>query len=117
MKKSIVLICLLFCTLWLSGCGETGYSLSDGIYRAQTNSLVYISFDLEEQTFLFSHNSLMSYLPSGEMVCRDGKVYATDGEDTYVFEIVDDETLSFLADESAETSLEEGMVFQLCETD
>lgn len=117
MKKIIVSICLLFCILWLSGCGKTGYSLSDGLYRAQTNSLVYISFDLKKQTFMFTHDSLMSYLPAGQFVCRDGRVYAADGEDTYVFEIVDDETLSFLASESAETSLDDGMIFQLSEAE
>lgn len=110
-----VWLLILTLTLCLSGCSNIDNSLSNGRYVAEQSSLVHIEFDLKEQTFTFVHTSLLSYFPSGTFNCKDGKVFAIHGEDTYVFKIVDHETILFLKSESAPTPLDEEMVFKLKE--
>ena len=97
----------------ISGCTKTKYRVSDGVYKSEQSSLVYIQFDIEKEEFTFVHTSCSSYLPHGNFDCTNGRIIAENEKDTYVFEILDDETIVFLKDESAETPVEDQTIFRL----
>lgn len=88
-------------------------SFSDGTYIAQQSLPSYVTFFSENKEFIFMHTGWSSYLPHGKFECKEGKVFATDNKDVYVFSIIDDETLSFLQGESSETPLKNGTIFKL----
>lgn len=64
-----------------------------------------VCFDVNSDTFTFGYNPLSSYLSMGSITVSGGKVTAKtdDGLYTYVFELVDEDTVRFLADGSSET--------------
>lgn len=69
--------------------------------------LPYISLDKEAGTFVFSYDALSSYLPYGkyEIDYDVLKAVTDDGLYTYVFEVVDDNTLKFRQEGSSEIKL------------
>lgn len=112
--KKFFLILLIF-LLWITGCTKSKpeYGVSDGVYTSEQNSLVYIQFDVEKEEFTFDHTSYSSYLPHGNFECTDGRITAKDEKGTYVFEILDDETIVFLKDLSTEIPVEDQTIFRL----
>lgn len=96
--------CIAFLTL--SGCSGTGYGLSSGTYKmTDENECGFapaISFDLNSDTFTFASNILSSYLNTGTIGVENGNVVGTtdDGLSTYAFQIVDNDTIQFVAGQS-----------------
>ena len=67
---------------------------------------------LDKENFVFSYDVLSSYIPMGTYETVDGELVATDKEkgSRYVFEVVDENTLKFIKEKSADVSLiEENM--------
>lgn len=112
--RKILFILLIFIFL-ISGCTKSKpeYKVSDGVYESEENSLVYIQFDVENEEFTFVHTSYSSYLPHGNFECIDGKITAKDEKETYIFEILDDETIVFINDGSTEIPVEDQTIFRL----
>lgn len=111
MKK--ILPILLVSLLCISGCAKSTPNVLDGIYQSEQSSFVYIQFDVEKEEFTFVHTSYSSYLPHGNYECSDGKIIAEDEKGTYVFNILDEETIVFLKGESTEIPVEDQTVFRL----
>lgn len=112
MKNIFAYIYIFVLLVSMSGCSQSGEQISDGIFVAERNRIVSIYFYGEEE-FMFLHTPESSDLTQGKYECKGGKVFATDEEDIYVFEIQDPQTMIFLKSESAQTPLEEGMIFKL----
>ena len=66
-----------------------------------------IDFDLENNTFTFNYDPLSSYLAHGTFRISGGKVIAEtdDGKYTYIFEITDNDTLTFIQKGSSEIEI------------
>lgn len=64
---------------------------------------------LDKENFVFSYDVLSSYIPMGTYEITDGELIATDKEkgSRYVFEVVDENTLKFIQEKSADVSLTE----------
>lgn len=106
MKRKLVL-CIMGLLL-LAGCGTRPTAgLSEGTYRALTEDgdlfSPAISFDLTHDTFTFSYDVLSSYLPTGSIEIKDDRVTAAtgDGRYTYIFQIIDNDTIAFVQKGSA----------------
>ena len=119
MKKFLFSILILVCLLGLCACGQgeaqsSETSLTCGRYVDGVLSDVVLSAD---GRFEFAYRTFMSAYPSGTFEVKDGKVYATSDRvfsgSVYVFEIIDNETIRFCKDESAEIEVEDGAVYRL----
>jgi len=110
MKRAIALTLLVACCLTICGCGgQQHYGLSDDRYvlveDGQPNEFVDIVFEMDDEYwFVFSYDGFSSYRPMGTFTIDDGTVtcVTVDGEHTYIFEIVDNDTLRFVQEGSAE---------------
>lgn len=117
MKVAIIIGALILSSLILSSCSNSEVSLSDGEYLLTTSSLIYIKLNLQKNEFEFIYNPVLSYIPRGSFKVDGERLVATytwhGGEEVYVFRIIDDETLEFVKDESADVPLEDGDVFEV----
>lgn len=123
-KKSCTMVLLSLAAgivLLCTGCknkfpNDLIYIVTDGVYIMESidSGEVYppsISFDTDENTFVFSYDPLSSYANHGTYIIEDNEVIATtsDKKYTYTFEIVDDNIVSFIADKSNSTKTVEGV--------
>lgn len=90
--------------------------MTDGVYTMESiedeqSDAPTISFDTHDKTFQFTYDLLSSYLNYGTYLIQDDEVIATtsDGKYTYTFKIVDDDTISFIAEKSDSTDTVEGV--------
>ena len=121
MKKKIFLFLLVMITLaftFLPRLNKTHYGISEGIYymdTAEEQPRPYICFTMNENGVKFVLGAEnVSFSHHGEVVL-DGKVNAAaKNGGTYVFEILDNDTISFCRQESTGEILElpEGAVFR-----
>lgn len=111
-KKPLIVFLALICVLFvfLSNCGnQVVYGISGGTYKMVTNTATAfapaVSFDLTEgQCFQFTFDLLSSYLSVGSVTMNGHAVCKTDdGKFTYIFEVVDNDTLRFMAKDSSAT--------------
>jgi len=112
MKHKIIMSSILFVIMLsgalLSGCTKTVYGLSDGTYvmqGAQDKTLQpTITLNVEEETFFFSYDVVSSYFPHGSWECYDGTFVAKtdDNKYTYLFEVVDKDTIRFVQRNSSQ---------------
>lgn len=116
-KVSIIICALILSSLMLLNYANSEVPLSGGKYESTMSSLSYIKLDLQKNKFEFIYNSVLSYIPQGSFEVDGKRLVATytwhGGEEVYVFRIIDDETLEFLKDESANIPLEDGNVFKI----
>ena len=105
------LLPLLLCCLLLTGCAAKTVTPRSGTYRmsAPPEAVIVptLTLDAENKTYLFSYDVLSSYLPVGTYE-QDGDVIVclTDGERLpYLFRVVNETTLAFIAEGSADVSL------------
>lgn len=93
---------------------EKDSGIKEGTYSVQVNEDFFMSpsitFDLEENHFTFSYDSLSSYLPIGSFRIEDGKVIAVteDARYAYTFKIIDKDTISFVEKESSKIIMTDG---------
>lgn len=111
MKKTVaVLVLLMIISMLLMGC--TAGDVQTGTYELKTaEDRVRPFIRLRDNgEFLFVHSFLSSYLNIGEYEVKGGKLIleTSDGNYTYSFRIRKN-TLIFLADESSELKLTEGV--------
>ena len=96
-------------SILLSGCGNEKNPISAGTYTMQqTPGKAFapaVTLNLHDNSFSFTYDPLLSYFPNGTFTVSDGKVRAVtdDGKFTYLFEIVDNTTLRFVQNGSAQT--------------
>lgn len=113
----IIISALILSSVILSRSSDSEVILSDGKYESTTSSLNYIKLELQKNEFEFIYNSVLSYIPRGSFKVDNERLVATytwhGGEEVYVFRIIDDETLEFVKDESADIPLEDGCVFKV----
>ena len=109
MKKTFGLAILLICIIALVGCSETGNTIISGRYQMNISSenefnIPYITFNAEENTFVFTMDLLSSYSGLGDFSIDDNIITAVTYDDepnTYIFEIIDNDTLSFNVNQSS----------------
>lgn len=113
-------ICLIFFLMLVSlsllgGCGQKDVPmLSDGTYvmvMEDSEAIApAINFNLEDKTFSFFYDPFSSYLNVGTVEISDGKAVCTtdDEQFTFVFQIIDNDTLEFLAEESSSVKTVDG---------
>lgn len=113
-KKGLLLICILLCMMMATACGSADEKeLTTGNYTlggfqedviGEDPTLVIVA---EDKTFSFMYDVDASEWPSGAYEIDGDKAICTtdDGKNTYIFEIVDEETLTFVKDESSEVKI------------
>ncbi|MBQ8803676.1 MAG: zf-HC2 domain-containing protein [Tyzzerella sp.] len=91
------------------------YGYLDGAYMIESEEdwgslITTLQFDLEEHTCMFPQSVFSSVYPGGTFRIKDDKVVVKrySGKDTYIFEIVDDETIRFVQEGSSEIPLGDG---------
>lgn len=109
---------LLMLTLLLTGCAAQSVTPRSGTYRmsAPPDAVIVptLTLDAESKTYLFSYDVLSSCLPAGTYA-QDGDVIVCqtdDGRRSYLFRVVNETTLAFIADGSADVSLIDGRIGQ-----
>lgn len=119
---TVRLMLMITLSLLCTGCTnkilyELIFIVTDGVYIMESveDELDYapsISFDTKEKTFEFCYDSLSSYLNYGTYSIQNDEVIAitSDGKYTYTFKIIDDDTISFVADKSDATATVEGTI-------
>lgn len=102
---------LLLCCLLLAGCAPRAVTPRSGVYRMsvppETIDVPSLMLDAETGAFAFSFDALSSYLPVGSYE-QDGSILRCLTDDslyTYLFRVVNETTLAFMADGSAEVRL------------
>ena len=101
----------LLCCLLLMGCAPRATAPRSGVYHMsappETIVVPALALDTEAGTFSFSFDALSSYLPIGRCE-QDGGVLrclTDDGLYTYLFRVVNETTLAFIAEGSAPVRL------------
>lgn len=101
----------LLCCLLLAGCAARAVAPRDGVYRMsappEALTVPALFLDAEAGRFSFGFDPLSSYLPIGSCE-QDGPVLACrtdDGRYTYLFRVVNETTLAFIAEGSADVTL------------
>ena len=104
------LLLLLLC-LALSACAPQAVTPHSGHYHMsvppETLIVPSLTLDAEAGTFLFFYDGFSSYLPIGSYE-QDGSVLrcrTDDGRYNYLFRVVNETTLAFIADGSADVTL------------
>ena len=103
---SMLLLCLL-----LTACAARTISPRGGLYRMsappETVSAPSLSLDAEAKTFMFSYDPLSSYLPVGTFSQEDDVLLCRSDDELYLyaFRIVNETTLAFIQQESADVTL------------
>ena len=94
---------------------EAPYKITDGTYAMDSKfeSQIYpptVTFSTEDMTFSFGFDALSSYMNVGTYVIENDEIVATtfDGKYAFVFQIIDETSVSFVADKSASTKMVEG---------
>ena len=100
----------LLCCLMLAGCAARAITPRGGVYRMsappETVIAPTLTLDTEAGTFLFSYDVLSSFLPVGTFTQEDDVVTcAGDATHTYLFRVVNETTLAFIAEGSSPVTL------------
>ena len=99
----IVLITLL---LFLQSQNKVIYGVSSGTYSVIDEEellLPNITFDMQNNQFTFTYDFLSSYLNTGKIKIENKKIIATtdDNKYTYIFKIIDNDTIKFVENGSS----------------
>lgn len=107
--KRIILVLLVLCI----GCvGENTVVLS-GTFKAEGSKSgpemmkASLIIDVEKERFIFSYDSLSSYLSEGSYVIDEDVLTAktSDGRFVYLFNVIDSETLVFVEEGSTDVKV------------
>ncbi len=109
MKKLFSIVFLCTCMTALVGCNKTNESIISGCYQMSISSefesnIPKISFDTKENTFVFTMDMLSSYIGCGNFTINDNTITAVTYDEepnVYIFEIIDENNLSFTAIQSS----------------
>lgn len=104
------LLPLLLCLL-LAACSSTPIAPQSGVYRMsappETIDVPSLLLDAEAGTFSFAYDALSSYLSIGSYEQEGGvlRCLTNDNRYTYLFRVVNETTLAFMAEGSAPVRL------------
>lgn len=123
LAAAVVLLVLFL--LFLQSQNKVIYGVSEGTYAVSEEDIFspYITFDLHKNRFTLVCDPLSSYLNTGTIEL-DGKITATtdDGKYTYIFEVVDNDTIRFVQKGSSDIAsrlegdpLADGTEFKFCD--
>ncbi len=106
MKKIISLFFAVLFGVCCFGCASE-IELKSGIYVFENSGMMMdptLEIDTEKQFFSFSYSMLSSCLPTGTYTIENNVLTAEthDGENTYRFQIVDENTLKYIVDGSSD---------------
>lgn len=105
------MLLLLMTALLLTGCAAREIVPKSGRYvmsaPAEAAFAPVVSLDAAEETFTFAYDLLSSYLPYGSYALKGRFITCrtSDGRQSYVFRVVDENTLAFEAGKSSEVAL------------
>lgn len=118
MEKCTSFIVVLFCIVMLMACSKSDMSvtiITSGNYHMklsqekQNNEKIapVITINIDDKSFLFSYDVLSSYINIGTYEINDNILTATTSDEKYhyVFKIVDENTLSFLEEQSSKITV------------
>ena len=118
MKKCTSFIVVLFCIVMLMACSKSDMSvtiITSGNYHMelsqeqQNNEKIapVITINIDDKSFLFSYDVLSSYFTIGTYEINDNILTATTNDDKYhyTFEIIDENTLCFVEQESSKITV------------
>lgn len=110
-KRNITLILaaiiiLLSLLLFLRFQNKAIYGVSSGTYSVIDEDellLPNITFDMQNNQFTFTYDFLSSYLNTGKIKIENKKIIATtdDNKYTYIFKIIDNDTIKFVENGSS----------------
>lgn len=110
-KRNITLILaaiivLITLSLFLQSQNKVIYGVSSGTYSVIDEDellLPNITFDMQNNQFTFTYDFLSSYLNTGKIKIENKKIIATtdDNKYTYIFKIIDDNTIKFVENGSS----------------
>lgn len=110
-KRNITLILaaiivLITLSLFLQSQNKVIYGVSSGTYSVIDEYellLPNITFDMQNNQFTFTYDFLSSYLNTGKIKIENKKIIATtdDNKYTYIFKIIDDNTIKFVENGSS----------------
>lgn len=122
MKKSNYVIAVLFVMMCFFGCAQEA-KVKTGVYVLENSGMTAdpsLVLDTEDNSFSFSYSMLSSYWPSGFYKIENQMLIAEtyDGENTYQFKIMNDNTLVFVEEGSSfipsigeKQAIQEGSIF------
>lgn len=110
-KRNITLILaaiivLITLSLFLQSQNKVIYGVSSGTYSVIDEEellLPNITFDMQNNQFTFTYDFLSSYLNTGKIKIENKKIIATtdDNKYTYIFKIIDNDTIKFVENGSS----------------
>lgn len=110
-KRNITLILaaiiiLITLSLFLQSQNQAIYGVSSGTYSVIDEDellLPNITFDMQNNQFTFTYDFLSSYLHTGKIKIENKKIIATtdDNKYTYIFKIIDNDTIKFVENGSS----------------
>lgn len=110
-KRNITLILaaiivLITLSLFLQSQNQAIYGVSSGTYSVINEDellLPNITFDMQNNQFTFTYDFLSSYLNTGKIKIENKKIIATtdDNKYTYIFKIIDNDTIKFVENGSS----------------
>lgn len=110
-KRNITLILaaiivLITLSLFLQSQNKVIYGVSSGTYSVIDEDellLPNITFDMQNNQFTFTYDFLSSYLNTGKIKIENKKIIATtdDNKYTYIFKIIDNDTIKFVENGSS----------------
>ncbi len=109
-----ILFIIIGVSILLFGCSRTVYGVSEGTYVMQgTQDEIQkpaITFNVGKRTFSFTYDILSSYSPYGSWDFEDDNIVAKtdDGKYTYIFEVMDNDTIRFVQKGSSPITTVEG---------
>ncbi len=123
MKKIILITAIVICIFSLVSCGSDEDIVILGSYFMDTKSqedfiIPNITFNEEDNSFVFKMDVLSSYIGIGNFTIDDSKIKAVTNDDnpnTYIFEIIDSDTLSFKVNESSKLQIIDTNISNLIE--
>ena len=105
---------LALCFSLICGC-KANSPISQGTYIANISDEIAeikptVTFILSDNTFIFFYDPFSSYFEYGKYTVENDKIVANtdNGKNIYIFKIVDEKTVSFVADGSSELKMTEG---------
>ena len=110
MKKCVLFVIAIFCIL--TSCSKSEDILSSGTYVMEIEQeditiVPTVSINTKQKEFSFSYDALSSYYTFGTYEMKDNILTTTTSDEKYhyVFEIVDENTLSFVEESSSEITV------------
>lgn len=110
-KRNITLILaaiiiLITLSLFLQSQNQAIYGVSSGTYSVIDEDellLPNITFDMQNNQFTFTYDFLSSYLNTGKIKIENKKIIAKtdDNKYTYIFKIIDNDTIKFVENGSS----------------